>query len=209
MTELQGLPAYYDDLELSLDEAWSLVNSGVTNRHSPAHMPTVGTVDEYGAPQLRIMVLRDVSRETRMLRFHTDLRSIKADQIHRNSSTSVLVYDPAAKAQIRLSGHAEIMADGAIADTAWMTSTPFARRCYMAEAAPGTPLTKSSSGLPDWIEGKQPDEDQLADYRPNFAALMIEIDTIEWLYLANVGHRRARWQWNAAQTSWLGSWLVP
>ena len=209
MTELQGLPAYYDDLELSLDEAWSLVRTGVTNRHSPAHMPTVGTVDEHGAPQLRIMVLRDVIPETRTLRFHTDLRSIKADQIGRNSSTSVLVYDPAAKAQIRLSGHAEIITDGTIADTAWMTSTPFARRCYMAEAAPGTPLTKSSSGLPDWIEGKQPDEGQLADYRPNFAALMIEIDTIEWLYLANVGHRRARWQWDAEQTSWLGSWLVP
>jgi pyridoxine/pyridoxamine 5'-phosphate oxidase len=209
MTELQGLPVYYDDLKLSLDEAWSLVNSGVTNRHSPAHMPTVGTVDENGAPQLRIMVLRDVSRDTRTLRFHTDLRSIKVGQIKRNSATSILIYDPAAKAQIRLSGHAEIVADGSIADTAWMTSTPFARRCYMAEAAPGTPLTKSSSGLPDWIEGKQPDEDQLADYRPNFAALMIEIDTIEWLYLANVGHRRARWQWNATQASWLGRWLVP
>lgn len=209
MTELQVLPAYYDVLELSLDEAWSLVNSGVTNRHSPAHMPTVGTVDENGAPQLRIMVLRDVSRETRTLRFHTDLRSIKAGQIRRNSATSVLVYDPAAKAQIRLSGRAIITEEGTVADTAWMTSTPFARRCYMAEAAPGTPLTTSSSGLPDWIEGKQPDEDQLADYRPNFAALLVEIDTVEWLYLANAGHRRARWHWNAAQTSWLGSWLVP
>jgi pyridoxamine 5'-phosphate oxidase len=209
MTELKGLPAYYDDLKLSLDEAWGLLTSGVTDRHSPAHMPTVGTVDANGVPQLRIMVLRDVSRETRMLRFHTDLRSIKADQISRNSAAGVLVYDPTAKAQIRLSGHAKIIADGTIADTAWSASTPFARRCYMAESAPGTPLTQSSSGLPDWIEGKQPDEKQLADYRPNFAALMIEVDTIEWLYLANVGHRRARWVWNAAQTSWLGNWLVP
>jgi hypothetical protein len=39
--------------------------------------------------------------------------------------------------------------------------------------------------------------------------LLVEIDTIEWLYLANAGHRRARWQWNEAQNAWAGSWLIP
>jgi hypothetical protein len=63
--------------------------------------------------------------------------------------------------------------------------------------------------LPDWIEGKQPEEGQLADYRRNFAALMFQADSIEWLYLANAGHRRARWQWDEAQNLWLGNWLVP
>ena len=79
----------------------------------------------------------------------------------------------------------------------------------MAEAAPGKPVAHPSSGLPDWIEGRQPEEAQLADYRGNFATLLVEIDTIEWLYLANAGHRRARWQWDAAQNAWAGSWLIP
>lgn len=79
----------------------------------------------------------------------------------------------------------------------------------MAEAAPGTPLANPSSGLPEWIEGKQPDEAQLANYRGNFAALVVQIDAVEWLYLANAGHRRARWQWDATQNSWSGDWLVP
>ena len=39
--------------------------------------------------------------------------------------------------------------------------------------------------------------------------LLVEIETIEWLYLANAGHRRARWQWDALQNSWAGSWLIP
>jgi hypothetical protein len=68
---------------------------------------------------------------------------------------------------------------------------------------------KPSSGLPNWIEGKQPDEEQLADYRTNFAALLVEVESIEWLYLANAGHRRAYWQWDALQNSWVGSWLIP
>ena len=209
MNALNSLPTYYDDLELSFEEAWGLVGVGLTNRHSPAHMPTVGTVDASGTPQLRIMVLRDMSRDARTIRFHTDSRSIKADQLRKNPATSVLIYDHAAKIQIRLSGKTRLISNGDVADTAWSTSTPFARRCYMAEVGPGTPIAKSSSGLPEWIQGKQPEEEQLTDYRSNFAAMLVEIDTVEWLYLANVGHRRARWQWDAAQNSWAGSWLVP
>ena len=209
MTHQVALPAYYNDLNASFAEAWNVVEAGVTDRNSPAHTPTVGTVDADGTPQLRIMILRAVSRDIRTLRFHTDARSDKTAQLQHKAATSVLVYDVAAKAQIRLSGSAHIAAQGDVADMAWSGSTPFARRCYMAEAAPGTPIVQPSSGLPDWIEGKQPEEEQLTDYRGNFAALLFQADSIEWLYLANAGHRRARWQWDDAKSVWLGSWLVP
>jgi hypothetical protein len=200
MTNQVALPAYYNDLDASFAEAWNVVEAGVTDRNSPAHTPTVGTVDADGTPQLRIMILRAVSRDLRTLRFHTDARSDKTAQLQHKAATSVLV---------RLSGRAYIAAQGDVADMAWSGSTPFARRCYMAEAAPGTPITQPSSGLPEWIEGKQPEEEQLVDYRRNFAALMFQADSMEWLYLANAGHRRARWQWDQAQNLWLGSWLVP
>ena len=209
MTDLISQPAYYDDLGLSFEEAWNLVEAGSTDRHSPAHTPTVGTVDETGAPQLRIMILRDASRDTRTLRFHTDLRSIKAAQVRNNAATSVLFYDMSAKLQIRMSGQTQLLPIGDVADAAWSNSTPFARRCYMAEAAPGLPIAGPSSGLPVWIQGKKPDEAQLADYRPNFATMLVEIQSVEWLYLANAGHRRACWQWQDAQKSWQGTWLVP
>ena len=209
MTHQVALPAYYNDLEASFAEAWNIIEAGVTDRKSPAHTPTIGTVDAHGTPQLRIMILRAVSRDSRSLRFHTDARSDKIAQLQHAAATSVLVYDAAAKAQIRLSGHAHIAAHGDVADIAWSGSTPFARRCYMAEAAPGTPIAQPSSGLPEWIEGKQPEEEQLADYRGNFAALLFQADRIEWLYLANAGHRRARWHWDPTQNLWLGNWLVP
>jgi hypothetical protein len=209
MTDLINQPAYYDDLGLSFEEAWNLVEAGSTDRHSPAHTPTVGTVDETGAPQVRIMILRDASRDARTLRFHTDLRSIKAAQVRNNGATSVLFYDMSAKLQIRMSGQTQLLPIGDVADTAWSNSTPFARRCYMAEAAPGLPIAGPSSGLPEWIQGKKPDEAQLADYRQNFSTMLVEIQSVEWLYLANPGHRRARWQWQDAQKSWQGNWLVP
>jgi hypothetical protein len=209
MNLADSFPAHYDDLALSFEEAWSVIAAGVTNRNSPSHTPAVGTVDASGVPQLRVMILRDVSRDARILRFHTDSRSIKADQLRQNPATSILIYDPAAKVQIRMSGKTHFTTTGDIADRAWSTSTPFARRCYMAESAPGMRCAKPSSGLPNWIEGKQPEEEQLADYRTNFAALLVEVESIEWLYLANAGHRRAHWQWDALQNSWVGSWLIP
>ena len=155
------------------------------------------------------MILRDASRDARTLRFHTDLRSIKAAQVRNNGATSVLFYDMSAKLQIRMSGQTQLLPIGDVADAAWSNSTPFARRCYMAEAAPGLPIAGPSSGLPEWIQGKKPDEAQLADYRQNFSTMLVEIQSVEWLYLANPGHRRARWQWQDAQKSWQGNWLVP
>ena len=119
MTHQLALPAYYNDLEASFAEAWDIVEAGVTNRKSPAHTPTVGTVDEDGTPQLRIMILRAVLRDSRTLRFHTDARSDKIAQLQQGAAASVLVYDAAAKAQIRLSGRAQIAAQGNVADTAW------------------------------------------------------------------------------------------
>ena len=88
MNEPDSFPAFYDDLALSFEEAWALIAAGVTNRKSPSHMPVVGTVDALGMPQLRIMILRDASLDSRTLRFHTDSRSIKAEQIAQNPATS-------------------------------------------------------------------------------------------------------------------------
>ena len=99
MTHQVALPAYYNDLDASFAEAWNVVAAGVTDRNSPAHTPTVGTVDADGTPQLRIMILRAVSRDLRSLRFHTDARSDKTAQLQDKAAASVLVYDPAAKAQ--------------------------------------------------------------------------------------------------------------
>lgn len=202
-------PDYYDDLNLSFEKAWDVIENGLKDRHSPAHAPVVGTVDEDGAPQMRIMILRDVCRDTRTLRFNTDARSQKITQMRVNGATSILIYDVAAKVQLRLSGAAQVVKDGDVADTAWSQSTPFARRCYMAEASPGSEVSTPSSGLPDWIEGKQPSEAQLVDARPNFATLLFQAEQLEWLYLANAGHRRARWTWGDVQGLWNGRWLIP
>jgi pyridoxamine 5'-phosphate oxidase len=200
---------FYDDLDLSLAEAARLIAEGAGNRNSPAHCPVVATIDVAGAPTQRVMILREVDWQARLLRFHTDIRTEKARELAANGDTSVLFYDPAAKIQLRLQGSARTEVEGDLAERAWASSTNFARRCYLAEAAPGGEADAPTSGLPKVIEGRQPEESELAPARANFAVLLFTFAEIEWLYLANSGHRRARWRWDSVAGRWDGCWLVP
>jgi pyridoxamine 5'-phosphate oxidase len=202
-------PDFYNDLNLSFDKAWQIIEPGATQRISAAHTPVVATIGTDGLPQQRIMVLREADRAKRFLRFHTDARSTKIGEVRSGALASVLMYDPVEKMQLRLTGFVTVQTDGEGVDDAWLDSTVFARRCYMAEHAPGDLAEMPTSGLPDWIEGKKPVESDLIDARANFALLWLEIGSIEWLYLANAGHRRARWQWDDAIQNWSGRWLVP
>jgi pyridoxamine 5'-phosphate oxidase len=207
MTETAEDAYFYNDLPLSFDKSWQILADGAAHRKGAAHAPVVATVDRLGNPSQRIMILRHADRQRRSLRFHTDSRSNKMMEIGLGARASVLVYDAAEKIQLRLGGIARTEIYGVTADSAWDSSTLFARRCYMAENAPGHDSEHPTSGLPHWIEGKMPAHADIAEARQNFAIIGIKIDEVEWLYLANSGHRRARWNWSSDQ--WSGRWLIP
>lgn len=188
------------------EAAWALLAAGAGDRRHAMHTPVVASVDADGLPQARVMVLRAADAAAATLRFHTDARSPKVAEL-AGRPVSVLAYDPAAAVQLRLSGMAAVLSDDPIADAAWAASTPFARRCYLAEAAPGTPVRQATSGLPAAVEGRKPDEAELLPARPNFAVLIVTVTAIDWLHLAHDGHRRA-WLTRHAG-GWAGEWRVP
>jgi len=208
---MSGQPeqVFLNDLPLSLAEGWKLLGRGSKDRKSPLHMPCVGTIGQTGLPRQRIMVLREVRRDDRLLRFHTDNRAGKISDIAEGAPISVLGYHPGAKIQLRLSGTARIETDSAAADNAWEETSLFGKRCYLAEPGPGAATDKPISGLASDLEGRKPNEEEVLPGRPNFAILLAEIDQIEWLYLAHTGHRRALFSWDAAAKQWTGQWLVP
>lgn len=194
-----------EDLPAILAHAWSLLVRGGADRRSPLHTPAVASVDADGLPQARIMVLRKADPAAAILRFHTDARSPKVAQLD-GRPVSVLGYHPGENIQLRISGTARIGRDDAEVDGIWNQSTTFARRCYMAQQPPGTPLPGPASGLPEWIEGQQPTEAQIAPARPNFAVLWVAVTAIDWLHLANSGHRRAVFR---SGDGWAGEWVAP
>lgn len=175
------------------------------NRKSPMHTVTVGTADI----DLRVMVLRAFYPDTYRLRLHTDVRSPKVKTITRDPRVSVLGYDPSAKVQIRMKGMAKIETIGAVADAAWAEATNFAKRCYLAQQAPSSPAGAPVSGLPDWVEGLNPTDDQILPARENFAVMLVDVQEFDWLYLANSGHRRAKVCLAGADQKPGLTWLVP
>jgi pyridoxamine 5'-phosphate oxidase len=196
------LPAYYNDLQGSLDHAWAMMVRGAADRRSGFHTPAVATVDEAGEPSQRVMVLRAVDPAQRTLRLHTDVRSQKFVHIGRQPRVSVLFYDAHAKLQLRIGARAEMHAGDEVARAAWAASRAQSRLCYEQELAPGAAVDAPLPELP--VDRRFAAAD---DGQKNFAVLLAAVDRIEWLYLAIEGHRRARWAWSAGR--WQGTWLAP
>lgn len=209
MMTSENLPDLPDDLDAVLADVWQRLGRAAKDRRAAMHTPVVATIASGGIPSQRVMVLRAFDRASTTLRFHTDARAAKVDQIGDGGAVSVLGYDPGAKRQFRLTGIARIETATSATDEAWSEATLFAKRCYLADPAPGTVSGAPVSGLPEDIEGRKPeDEDEVAPGRANFALLMAEIDTIEFLHLAHTGHRRALFR-KTAEGLWQGEWLVP
>jgi pyridoxine/pyridoxamine 5'-phosphate oxidase len=203
----QSPPDFYNDLDLTFDHAWTLWVRGGADRRSAFHTPVVATVDASGAPQARVMVLRQADREARSLRFHTDRRSGKVAELAVRPDISVLGYDAASKIQLRVRGTGMILQTGDAVEAAWEKTGLPSRKCYLAHAGPGSLSEVPTSGLPDGYDARDPTLAQSLAGRAHFSILMVTVDSIEWVYLAASGHRRARFDWTGAD--WRKTWLVP
>ena len=196
-----------DNLDDVLADIWMRLVRGGADRKSAFHTPVVGSVCAAGLPRQRVMVLRKCDEATATMRFHTDLRSDKVSEIGAASIVSILGYDPSAKIQIRVAGTAVIESEGSRADAAWAASNASSRRCYLAQPGPGSDSEMPTSGLPAALESRVPDIAETEAGRANFAVMIVTLHTLEWLYLAHDGHRRARFE--CADGAWHGTWLIP
>ena len=188
----------YDNLEDTLDYAWSLLARGVKNRKSAFHTPTVATIGIDDVPHLRTVVLRGCDVEQQRLRFHTDKRSAKVLEISAKPDAAIHCYDAGLKIQLRLGVELK-MIDGTGFDEAWTATRPMSRECYQVTTAPGTPIEDPYEAIFD--------ASTTQDGEINFAPVAAEVKTMEWLYLAAKGHRRA--YFDLTQTPVKMDWLVP
>jgi pyridoxamine 5'-phosphate oxidase len=194
-------------LDAVLADIWTRLVRGGADRRSAFHTPIVASIDADGTPQQRVMVLRKCVEADAIMRFHTDMRSAKVNEIAAGSRVSVLGYDAAAKIQIRAGGLATVTGAGDAADAAWIASSPSSRRCYLTRYPPGSVSEKPISGLPMSLENRVPERSETEVGRVNFAVLVVKLDTLEWLYLAHDGHVRARFA--EENGAWKGQWLIP
>ena len=184
---MKEVPKFYNDLNLTLEEIMYLLSRGVKDRKSSFHYTMLSTINDKN-PESRTVILRNFNKDIFELNIHSDLRSGKVKQIEANNNVSCLFYDDKKKIQIRINGQAKIEKSY---QPSWDKLTNWSKRCYLSVEKPGTEVVKPSSGFPEQFTNESPNDENSIEGLKKFAVIKVIINTIEWLYLASQGHRRA------------------
>ena len=197
-------PDYYNDLDKVYLKIWDLLKIGLKNRDLPFHIP-VFICGNKNKSDGRIVVLRGVDEKEKKIWFHSDIRSNKIKILKSNSEASLLFYDKNEKIQLRIIGNTKINYKNDITRKSWEKTVHMSRQCYLGDKAPGSNTLNPTSGLTSDIDNlKYTLEESETGYK-NFCVVETYIKSIEWLYLAAKGHRRAYFSLknNSVESKWL------
>jgi pyridoxamine 5'-phosphate oxidase len=193
----EKLPDSYSHIDETLDSAKLILSEAVSNTQTLFHTPVVSTIYENKIVS-RVMVLREFNFDKKILRFHTDNRAAKIDNLTKNPSSTVIGYDADLKIQIKMQGHAKVHIDDEVAKIAWNESTPRSKKCYSVKG--GSSKKIENPGDYDITNF------EVEDGYQNFAVIIFNFLSLEFLYLKSSGHRRALHDWYDDYSS---TWLVP
>ena len=195
-------PAYYEDFKEIKKKIWSMLDDAVTNRSSQFRIPVFicGNQKDFDG---RIVVLRKSDQSNNLVQFHSDIRSDKIGKLKNNKNASMLFYDKEEKIQVRLKVECTINHNNEITKESWSKTGHVSRKCYLVENGPGTASPNPTSGLKPELDNFEFTMEQSEEGYKNFTVIQCKIKTIEWLYLAAKGHRRARFEVDNNKEYWL------
>ncbi len=179
-----------------LTHLWSRLESAVADRASPLRIATFCTNGLDGFPAARSVIMRYVSPSLSQIRFQTDFRSPKVAELLRDPRSAMLFWDSSTKTQLRLAGNAIVSRDDAASRELIANSHPGSLAVFRNLSVPSTPIAS-------------PNEAVLAEspLLQNVALVSFNVQTLEWLWLDDAGHRRCRFTFGDANVS--HQWLVP
>ena len=195
-------PAYYEDFTEIKKKIWSMLDDAVTNRSSQFRIPVFICGDQKDFDG-RIVVLRKSDQSNNLVQFHSDIRSDKIAKLKSNKNASMLFYDKEEKIQVRLKVECNINHNNETTKESWSKTGHISRKCYLVENGPGTESPKPTSGLKPELDNFEFTMEQSEEGYKNFTVIQCKIKTIEWLYLAAKGHRRARFEIDNNKEYWL------
>ena len=200
------IPDFYNYLDKVYLKIWDLLNSGLLDRDSDYHLP-VFICGEGKVFDGRTVVLRGFEEKNKVLWFHTDIRSKKIKILRINPNGSFLFYDKKKKIQLRILGNTKINHQNSVAQKAWEKTVHMSRQCYLGQKIPGTSTPNPTSGLSEDVDNfKYSIKESEIGYQ-NFCVVQSFITSVEWLYLAAKGHRRARF--DLRNESVEKKWIIP
>ena len=195
-------PAYYEDFKEIKKKIWFMLSDAVTNRSSRFRLPVFVCGDQNDFDG-RIVVLRKSDQANNLLQFHSDIRSDKIPKLKNNKIASMLFYDKEEKIQVRIKVECSINHNNEVTKESWSKTGHISRKCYLVDNGPGTESTNPTSGLKPELDNFDFTMEQSEEGYKNFSVIQCKIKSIEWLYLASKGHRRARFELDNNKECWL------
>jgi pyridoxamine 5'-phosphate oxidase len=161
------------------------LHEGTVSAHHPAHLLQFASVDHNTGPQLRTVVLRSSEPAAHWVRFHTDIRSPKVEEVRRQPRVALLGYDPNLRLQVRMDAIAAVHHKDSLAKQGWERTPPHSRASYASKRVPGEALKQ------DVVHHAHAPIHDLEDpaYN-NYAVIHCAIEVIDLLELDSDGHRR-------------------
>ena len=195
-------PAYYENFDEIIKKIWLMLDDAVTNRSSQFRIPVFicGTQNDFDG---RIVVLRKSDQKNHLIQFHSDIRSDKIKKLKSNNSASLVFYDKEEKIQVRLKVECTINHENEITKESWSKTQHISRKCYLVDNGPGTESDTPTSGLKPELDNFDYTKKQSEEGYKNFTVIQCKIKSIEWLYLAAKGHRRAKFNLENNKDNWL------
>jgi 3-hydroxyisobutyrate dehydrogenase len=195
-------PAYYEDLIEIKNKIWLMLDNAVRDRGSPFRIPVFicGNQDDFDG---RIVVLRKSDQSNNLVQYHSDIRSDKISKLKDNENASMLFYDKEEKIQVRLKVKCTINHENEITKDSWLKTGHISRKCYLVDSKPGTESDTPTSGLRPELDNFEFTMEQSEVGYKNFTVIQCKVKSIEWLYLAAKGHRRARFDLENNKETWL------
>ena len=197
--------SYYEDFNEIEKKLWSLLTEAVKERSSEFRTPVFICGNEKDLDG-RVVVLRKADQKNNFIQFHSDIRSSKIEKIKKNPNCSVLFYGKKEKIQIRLKTECEINFNNKITKESWEKTGHVSRKCYLVTNEPGAVSEKPTSGLNGKFDNFDFTKEESEEGYKNFSVIKCKIKSIDWLYLAAKGHRRALINFEGSKKF---TWLVP
>ena len=196
---------YYENSSEIEKKIWSLLTNAVKDRSSEFRTPVFICGNDQDLDG-RVVVLRKVDQKNNIIQYHSDIRSSKIEKIKKNPNCSILFYGKEEKIQLRIKVICEVNYNNEVSKESWKNTGHISRKCYLVTNGPGTISDKPTSGLDNKFDNFSFTKEESEVGYKNFCVIRCKIKSIEWLYLAAKGHRRALIDTNNPKNF---TWLVP
>jgi len=194
--------SYYENFQEIENKIWLMLSDAVTNRKSPFRIPVFICGEQFDFDG-RIVVLRKADKDNKIIQFHSDIRSDKIRKLKKNTNASMLFYDKEEKIQIRLKVNCIVNHINEVTKESWSKTQHISRKCYLVDNSPGSESSIPTSGLKPELDNFEFTKKQSEEGYKNFTVVQCKIKSIEWLYLAAKGHRRAIFDLEDNKKNWL------